>query len=104
MVGTHFERVNMSCETADRCAAINSGDFHRIRVLLREWDLWYVIAPRMNVGLNVLWYDSSNLRNARNQEAHDLGVCSSNKIASGGCRNGIGGDWVDVMLNWRYTF
>jgi hypothetical protein len=104
LMGTHFERVNMSCETGDRCAGINSGDFHRTRILLREWDLWYFIAPRMSMGVNVLWYDASNLRNARNQEAHDLGVCSSNKIASGGCRNGIGGDWVDVMLNWRYTF
>jgi hypothetical protein len=104
LIGTHFERVNMSCTTAARCADINSGDFHRIRVLLREWDLWYVIAPRMNVGINVLWYDSSNLRNARNQPAHNLGICSSSKIAAGNCRNGIGGDWVDVMLNWRYTF
>jgi len=104
LVGTHFERVDMSCTTAARCAGINSGDFHRIRVLLREWDLWYFIAPRMSVGTSFLWYDSSNLRNARNQEAHNLGICSTGKINSGGCRNGIGGDWLDVMLNWRYTF
>jgi hypothetical protein len=101
LVGTHFERVNMSCETGDLCSGINSGDFHRIRVLLREWDLWYFIAPRMSVGTSVLWYDSSNLRNGRNQEAHNLGVC---KNAPANCRNGVGGDWVDVMLNWRYTF
>jgi len=104
LTGTHFERVDMSCTTASRCDSINSGDFHRIRVLLREWDLWYFIAPRMSVGLNVLWYDASNLRNARNQSAHNLGICSSNEIASGNCRNGISGDWVDVMLNWRYSF
>jgi len=30
-----------------------------------------VIAPRMNVGLNVLWYDATNLRNSRNQAAHN---------------------------------
>jgi hypothetical protein len=101
LVGTHFERVNMSCETGDLCSGINSGDFHRIRVLLREWDLWYFIAPRMSVGTSVLWYDSSNLRNGRNQEAHNLGVC---KNAPANCRNGVGGDWVDVMLNCRYTF
>ena len=104
LTGTHFERVNMSCTTGDRCSGINSGDFHRIRVLLREWDLWYFIAPRMSVGLNVLWYDASNLRNARNQPAHNLGICSSNDISNGNCRNGIGGDWVDVLLNWRYSF
>jgi hypothetical protein len=112
LIGTHFERVDMSCGDRNRpCLTnsaatgaiqqINSGDFHRIRVLLREWDLWYFIAPRMSVGLNVLWYDASNLRNGRNQEAHNLGVC---KNAPSNCRNGVGGDWVDVLLNWRYTF
>jgi hypothetical protein len=104
LVGTHFERVNMSCTTSTKCSGINSGDFHRIRVLLREWDIWYFIAPRMSVGVNILWYDSSNLRNGRNQEAHNLNVCSTGDINNGRCRNGIGGDWVDVLLNWRYTF
>jgi hypothetical protein len=109
LLGTHFERVDMSVgcngNTGIPCPAnLNSGDFHRIRVLLREWDIWYVIAPRLNVGLNFLWYDSSNLTNARNQAAHNLGVCSSNRIAAGNCRDGIGGDWLDVFLNWRYTF
>jgi len=58
----------------------------------------------MSVGVNVLWYDASNLRNGRNNAAHNLGICSSSKIAAGGCRAGIGGDWVDVFFNWRYTF
>jgi hypothetical protein len=109
LVGTHFERSDLSVgcngSTGIACpATLNSGDFHRTRVLLREWDLWYFIAPRMSIGGSVLWYDSSNFRNARNQEAHNLGICSTNKINAGGCRNGIGGDWVDVFLNWRYTF
>jgi hypothetical protein len=104
LVGTHFERVDMSCETAALCSGINSGDFHRTRVILREWDLWYFIAPRMSVGGSVLWYDASNLRNGLNQEAHDLGICSTNSINSGGCRNGKDGDWLDVFLNWRYQF
>jgi hypothetical protein len=90
LVGTHFERNNASCENAAKCSGINSGDFHRTRVLLREWDIYYFMAPRMSVGFSLLWYDASNLRNGRNQEAHNLGVCSSNKIAAGGCRNGIG--------------
>ena len=64
-----------------------------------EWDLWYVIASRMNVGINVLWYDAANLRVGNNQACHNLDICSN-----GTGRNGKGGDWVDVMFNWRYTF
>jgi len=58
----------------------------------------------MSVGVNVLWYDASNLDNRRNQAAHNLDICSSSNIASGGCRVGKDGDWIDVFLNWRYTF
>ena len=116
LVGTHFERNDMSVgcngNTGIPCSVPAGGaganlqlnQFHRNTILLREWDLWYVIAPRMNVGLNVLWYDATNLRNGRNQAAHNLGVCSTNDISGGDCRRGIGGDWVDVFLNWRYTF
>ena len=104
LIGTHFERVDMSCTTAALCASINGGQYHRERVMLREWDLWYFIAPRMSVGGSILWYDASNLRSTRNQAAHNLGICSSGKIASGGCRVGIGGDWVDANLNWRYQW
>jgi hypothetical protein len=115
LVGTHFERVDMSlgcnggtgipCTAAGLNSALGHlGQFHRNRILLREWDLWYVIAPRMNVGLNVLWYDAANLRNGRNQAAHNLNVCSTHDIDNGNCRAGKGGDWLDVMLNWRYTF
>ena len=111
LVGTHFERVNMSCGDNLRNGCSNgttagtTPQFKRVRVLLREWDLWYVIAPRMNVGVNVLWYDSSNLRNGANRAAHNLGVCKTPNVTNAtGCRNGIGGDWTDVMLNWRYSF
>jgi hypothetical protein len=107
LIGTHFERVDMSCgdhiSTAlvgRNCSGGHFAQFHRNRILLREWDLWYVIAPRMNVGLNVLWYDASNLRVGRNQACHNLGICDNN----GAGRNGKGGDWFDAMLNWRYSF
>jgi len=114
LVGTHFERNDMSvaCNGSSGipCSAVVASggsvllnQFHRDTIKLREWDLWYVIAPRMNVGVNVLWYDATNLRNGRNQAAHNLGVCDTPVNASN-CRPGIGGDWVDVMLNWRYTF
>ncbi|HEU4343963.1 MAG TPA: hypothetical protein VFU31_20605, partial [Candidatus Binatia bacterium] len=112
LVGTHFERVDMSLgcngNTGITCASVVAGgansvlnQFHRNRVLLREWDLFYFVAPRMSIGIHVLWYDASNLNNARNQAAHNLGIC---KNAPTNCRVGRGGDWVDGMLNWRYTF
>jgi hypothetical protein len=112
LIGTHFERVDMSVgcngSTGIPCAATGIGghinQFHRNRIMLREWDLWYFIAPRMSVGGSVLWYDAANLRNGRNQAAHNLNVCSTHDIDNGNCRAGKGGDWVDVMLNWRYTF
>ena len=33
-----------------RCSSINGGQFHRDRILLREWDLVYFVAPRMSIG------------------------------------------------------
>jgi hypothetical protein len=114
LVGTHFERVDLSCGDSVRAcrqtgstgssSLINNGEFHRNRILLREWDLWYFVAPRMSIGTSILWYDASNLRTNRNGAAHNLGVCSSNDLVTGGCRQGKGGDWVDVHLNWRYQF
>lgn len=119
LLGTHFERNNMSVDCSNRaggapygitCASTGIGghitQFHRNTILLREWDMWYVIAPRMNVGINVLWYDAANLRNGANQAAQNLGICkaSTQTISNANCRPGIGGDWIDVMLNWRYTF
>jgi hypothetical protein len=110
LIGTHFERTDVSCGDSTRIClqtsstgasqAINGGQFHRNRILLREWDLWYFVAPRMSVGTSVLWYDASNLRVGRNQTCHNLGICDND----GAGRPGRGGDWVDVFLNWRYTF
>jgi hypothetical protein len=108
LIGTHFERVNMSVgcngSTGIDCADTGIGghitQFHRNRILLREWDIWYFIAPRMSVGLNVLWYDAANLRTGDNRACENLGVCGTRSNP----RNGVGGDWVDAMLNWRYTF
>src|SRR6266498_3237472 len=100
----HFERTDFSCTTTARCSSINGGQFHRNRILLREWDLFYFVAPRMSVGAHVLWYDASNLRTGRNQAAHNLNVCSTGDINNGNCRPGIHGDWVDVILAYRYQF
>jgi hypothetical protein len=107
-VGTHFERTDISIDcngsTGIACSGGHLAQFHRSRILLREWDVWVFIAPRMSVGLSALWYDASNLNNARNQAAHNLDICKTSKINAGTCRTGVGGDWVDVFLNWRYTF
>jgi hypothetical protein len=98
LLGTHFERNDVECRGCP--ASINGGQFHRNTILLREWDIFYVLAPRMNFGAHFLWYDASNLRTngaLANQAAQNLGVCSN-------CRPGQGGDWVDVLVSWRYTF
>jgi hypothetical protein len=105
LFGTHFERTDVSCTTALRCSSINGGQFHRDRILLREWDLYYFVAPRMSIGASLLWYDASNLRNDLNQAGQNLGVC--HRVGATGttnCRSGAGGDWVDGMLNFRYQF
>jgi hypothetical protein len=111
LAGTHFERVNLSCgdhtnnnPLGRNCEGGHFAQFHRDRILLREWDLWYFVAPRMSVGASILWYDASNLRNGLHNAANNLGICSRTRIENGNCRAGIGGDWTDVQLNWRYTF
>ena len=99
LLGTHFERNDVECIGCP--ASINGGQFHRNAVLLREWDIFYVLAPRMNVGAHFRWYDASNLRTngaLASQAAQNLGVCNNS------CRPGRGGDWTDVVLSWRYTF
>jgi hypothetical protein len=92
-VGTHFERNDLSCATP-RCGPINSGQFHRGTYLVREWDLWYFIAPRMSIGGGVHWYNASNLTTTVQK---NLGI---NKNG----RPGGGGSWLDGNLNWRYQF
>ena len=107
--GTHFERNNQECGDRVRAcldasgAAINGGEYHRSRVLLREWDLWYFLAPRMSVGVSFLWYDASNLRTGRFSAGDNLGIFPRSCRTGTACR-GNGGDWTDVNLNWRYTF
>ena len=116
LVGTHFERAQINIDCSNKpgpntilCSQTGIGgtitQFHRNTVLLREWDLWYFIAPRMSTGVNILWYNATNLGNQVGQAGYNLGLCSKTNVGNNtGCRNGVGGDWVDVMLNWRYTF
>jgi hypothetical protein len=93
LVGTHFERTDVSCDTP-RCPGINGGQFHRGTYLLREWDLWYFIAPRMSIGGGVWWYDASNLTTTVQR---NLGVRHNGSP-------GQGGSWTDGVLAFRYQF
>jgi hypothetical protein len=100
LFGTHFERNQLWCDPGSQrnptCLSQNDGQYHRNTVLLREWDLWYFVAPQMSFGVNFMWYDAKNLTTGpgSNQEA----------IFGRSGREGSGGDWVNVLLNWRYTF
>jgi hypothetical protein len=94
LVGTHFERTDVSCAVPRCPTTINAGQFHRGTYIIREWDLWYFIAPRMSIGGSLLWYDASNLTT---QVQRNLGVNHNG-------RPGGGGSWLDGNLNWRYQF
>ena len=95
LVGTHFERTDASCDVP-RCnvASVNGGQFHRGAYVVREWDLWYFLAPRMSIGGSLLWYDASNLTTTVQR---NLGVNHNG-------RPGGGGSWLDGNLNFRYQF
>src|SRR5262245_5541582 len=81
LVGTHFERNDVSCDVP-RCGAnANGGQFHRGTYLVREWDLWYFIAPRMSIGGSLLWYDASNLTTTVQK---NLGTNKNGRIGGGG--------------------
>jgi hypothetical protein len=96
LVGTHFERTDVSCDTP-RCPGINGGQFHRGYYVVREWDLYYFLAPRMSIGGSLLWYNASNLTTTVQQ---NLG-CTARGSAG---RPGGGCEWIDGNLNWRYQF
>jgi hypothetical protein len=93
LVGTHFERNDVSC-AVPRCGPINGGQFHRNTVLVREWDLWYFLAPRMSIGGGVWWYNAKNLTTTVQRTLQ----LSKNPVA------GRGGSWTDGNLNYRYQF
>jgi hypothetical protein len=98
LVGTHFERTDVSCDVP-RCpsgpgAPGTLSQFHRDAIILREWDLWYFIAPRMSIGGSLLWYDASNLTTTVQR---NLGIRHNGRV-------GGGGQWTDGNLNWRYQF
>ncbi|HEX9444637.1 MAG TPA: hypothetical protein VGA73_10980, partial [Candidatus Binatia bacterium] len=99
LFGTHFERNDVDCNAGGGRDFGGSGctgaGFNRNTVLVREWDLWYFIANRMSIGVNVLWYDAKNLPVAARQ---NLGIGSKTSSST------KGGDWVDMNLNWRYVF
>ena len=116
---------NAVCNRITLSSSTSKSEFTRSRILRREWDLWYFIAPRASVGLNVLWYDASNLPTGFSSSAGFNNDVQKNLGASGDCRNrtheistslsslgksfvldraGCGGNWVDVFLRLRWSF
>ena len=110
LLGTHFERTDVSCPNAAQCN--NGGQFTRDRILLREWDLWYVLMNRMSIGAAWAWYDASNIRQATaagniqaaTNVARNLGCVSSHQHVGGLKPPGTGCNWTDVSITWRYQF
>jgi hypothetical protein len=98
LVGTSFQRTDVFCDVP-RCntgagAAGTLAQFHRGTYIVREWDLWYFLAPRMSIGGGVMWYNASNLTTAVQK---NLGVNKNGRV-------GGGGSWTDGSLNFRYQF
>ncbi len=92
LFGTHFERTDASCGTPG--CTVTDGTFARNTILLREWDLWYFLAPRMSVGATVAWYNATNLPMVTQQ---NLGIRNEGVA-------GKGGQWVDFSITYRYIF
>jgi hypothetical protein len=101
LFATKFERTDASCGQIG-CEQSSGGEFSKNRILVREWDIFYWIAPRASIGLNFIWYDASNVAG---NVAKNLG-CSTFQDAPGSHRGkpGAGCDWLDVMLNLRWSF
>jgi hypothetical protein len=93
LVGTSFQRTDVSC-AVPRCPPINGGQFHRGAYIVREWDLWYFLAPRMSIGGGLMWYNASNLTTTVQQNLN----CRRVGKVGAGCQ------WTDGNLNWRYQF
>jgi hypothetical protein len=139
LFGTHFERTDVGCDTAGGirtfpdnavCNRVtlsgttSASEFLHSRILLREWDLWYFIAPRASVGLNFMWYDANHLPTGFSSGSGFTNDVQKNLNVSGDCRNravnnggstpgagsfvplrlGCGGNWVDVWLRLRWSF
>lgn len=104
LLGTSFERTAASCGYRACDATVGSaGEFSRNRILVREWDIFYFIAPRASIGVNFLWYDAANVPSA---SAKNLS-CSGQISGPGGSHLGKAGgrcDWLDIMLNLRWSF
>jgi hypothetical protein len=97
LFGQHFERDWVDCGGPQQCVG---GQFGRNRILLREWDLWYVLMSRMSVGAAWLWFDAANLRTGVNQAGSNLNVFSQRCTTC----SGRGGEWLNFAVTWRYQF
>src|SRR5438552_7688862 len=112
LLGTHFERTDVSCPHDGGAPCAVGAQFSRNRILVREWDIWYVLMSRMSIGVAALWYDASNVRQATaagdiqaaTNVARNLGCVSSHQKVGGLKAPGTGCNWTDVSVTWRYQF
>jgi hypothetical protein len=122
LLGAHFQRVDASCPPSSCNNGTNPAgfglpttaqQFHRNRILLREWNIWYFLMNRMSIGATAMWYDVSNVRVA-SAATGGSGIQSANNVSRNlGCKSshqttlerpGRGCDWVDFSITWRYQF
>ena len=90
-----------SAGTAFDTSFDNPG-MNRNRILLREFDIYYFIAPRASIGLNFLWYDASNI--PAGTDSSPGSQFNLNKSGQGKEVAGKGGEWMDILLNLRWSF
>ena len=103
LFASKFERTNASCGFKNCDATVGaSGEFSRNRILVREWDIFYWIAPRASIGLNFIWYDAANVPSNSSRNLSCGRQVSSGTIHIG--KAGAGCDWLDIMLNLRWGF
>ncbi len=100
LFGTHFERADAWCNRAPGATpCANGSQYSRERVLVREWDLWYFLAPQASIGVNWEWWNASNLRTGFAQAGDNLGVCDGRSTTPCQYKS-----WHTVWLNWRMNF
>ncbi|MBI4524607.1 MAG: hypothetical protein HY695_12435 [Deltaproteobacteria bacterium] len=108
-VGAGFERLDAKCRRdsgfcnngtfdPDGGGPLPATDqFSRNRILMREFDIWYVIQRGMNMGVTFWWYDAANLRTGQGRSQEALLEKTSTTV-------GKGGDWLDIILAWRWQW
>ena len=103
LIATKFERNQASCGTPGCDTSGGGGEFGRNRILVREGDIFYWIAPRASIGLNFIWYDAANVNSTVAKSLSCSGQIPNGTGSHIG-KAGAGCKWLDIMLNLRWNF